>query len=118
MFFRRIAVAGVEGVRFDDAAVRNLGLEGFYHVPRQDVRAVLFARVDFDGRLAVNAFVDLLVQLNKVFGVDMLGVIDLGIGTGLLGCGRRFFAADDGGLSRGGQDIGFAQREAEGGTAG
>ena len=74
--------------------------------------------MDFDGRLAVNAFVDLLVQLNKVFGVDMLGVIDLGIGTGLLGCGRRFFAADDGGLSRGGQDIGFAQREAEGGTAG
>ena len=58
MFFSGIAVALIERVGFDDGAVRDLLLQRFDQLARQNVGAVLFAGVQLDGNLAVNAFVD------------------------------------------------------------
>ena len=58
MFFGGIAVALIERVGFYDGAVRDLLLQCFDQLARQNVGAVLFAGVQFDGNLAVNAFVD------------------------------------------------------------
>ena len=58
MFFGGIAVALIKSVSFYDGAVRDLLLQRFHQLARQNVGAVLFAGVQFDGNLAVNAFVD------------------------------------------------------------
>ena len=58
MLFGGIAVAMIEGVGFDNGAVRDLLLQCFDQLARQNVGAVLFTGVQFDGNLAVNAFVD------------------------------------------------------------
>ena len=58
MLFCGITVALIERVGFDDGAVRDLLLQCFNQLAWQNVGAVLFAGVQLDGNLAVNAFVD------------------------------------------------------------
>ena len=58
MFFGGIAVTLIQGIGFYNGAVRDLLLQCFYQLARQNVRAVLFSGVQLDGNLAVNAFVD------------------------------------------------------------
>ena len=53
-----IAVALIERVGFYDGAVRDLLLQCFDQLARQNVGAVLFAGVQLYSNLAVNAFVD------------------------------------------------------------
>ena len=58
MLFCGITVALIERVGFYDGAVGDLLLQRFDQLARQNVGAVLFAGVQFDSNLAVNAFVD------------------------------------------------------------
>ena len=53
-----ITVALIQGVGFYDGAVRDLLLQRFDQLARQNVGAVLFAGVQLYSNLAVNAFVD------------------------------------------------------------
>ena len=76
---RGVAVALVERVRFHDIAVRHLSLERLHHVAGQDVRAVLFARVQLDGHLAVNTLIDEPVQTDQMLCIDVLREIDSGM---------------------------------------
>ena len=81
----RVAVAHVERVRLDDRTFRNVLLEGFDHVARQNVRAVPFARVELDRDLPDDFAVHERVELFEVFGVDLARKVDL-----------RLFAAEVG----------------------
>lgn len=58
MLFGGIAVALIEGVGFYDGAVGDLLLQRFDQLARQNVGAVLFAGVQFDSNLTVNALIN------------------------------------------------------------
>ena len=58
MLFCGITVALIERVGFYDGAVGDLLLQRFDQLARQNVGTVLFASVQLNGNLAVNAFVD------------------------------------------------------------
>ena len=53
-------------------------LKRFHHVAGQNVRPMLLARVKFNGHFAVNAIVYAVVEFDEMFGIDMLGEINLG----------------------------------------
>ena len=61
MAFRRIAIAGVQRVRLYNSTVRNMSHKFLDHIPRQDIRAMLFTSMKLYGHLAVNALVNLVI---------------------------------------------------------
>ena len=77
-----VAVAFVEGIRFHNGAFGNCFLKRFDHVARQNVRAVLFAGVEFNGGFAVDGVVDFPIEGNEVRGVDVSREINFGVGVG------------------------------------
>ena len=84
--------------------------EGFDHIPRQDIRAVLFASMQFDGDLTVNAFVDFIVKGNEMSCVNMLGKVDLGPRTLTVILTGNFFSADNRRLGKALHDAGIKQK--------
>ena len=74
---RRIAVPFIERIGFDNRTVRDMGHKGFDHIPRQDIGAIFFAGMQFDGDFAINAFIDLIIKGNQMGRINMLGKVDL-----------------------------------------
>ena len=83
MLFGRKAVAFVKRVSFHDHGVRHRGLERLHHVSGQNVGTVLFAGVQLNGHLAVDAFVDAFIEIDQRLRVDLAREIHLGF------CARR-----------------------------
>ena len=75
------AVAFIERIGFYDIAVRHLGLEGFHHVPWENVWPVLLAGVQLDGGLAIDGFIDETVELDEMRRIDDFGEIYFGMGA-------------------------------------
>ena len=97
MLFGCKAIALIERVGFHDHGVRHRCLESLYHVTRQNVGTVLFARVQLDGHLAVDAFVDALVKVDQRLRVDFAREIHLGLCTRRIG--RYFLTSHHRGLT-------------------
>ena len=68
--FGRVPVALIERVRFDDRRIRNPRLEGLHHLARENIGAMAFARMELDCDPAGNVFVDKVVKLVEMLGVD------------------------------------------------
>ena len=79
MLFGRVAVADIERVRFNDRRIRNVLLESFDHVARENVRAVALARVKLDGDLADDFPVYERIELLEMLGVDLAREVDDGL---------------------------------------
>lgn len=77
--FRRVAAPVVKSVRFDDRALRNLRLKGANHRARKDVGTVPFASMKLDGHLSGDVFVDKLVELKQMLGIQVAREVDLAL---------------------------------------
>ena len=68
VFFGRVAVTFVEGVGFDDMGIRQVCFDQVFDpIPRDDVRSVRFAGVEFDGNFAFDRGADALVDFLQSF---------------------------------------------------
>ena len=78
MLFCGMAAALIQGVGLNQIAVWNGGLNGFDHRNRQDIRAVRFAGVPFDGDLAGDVLVDFIIYVNQSLRRDLGCEINFG----------------------------------------
>ena len=65
-----VAVAVIEGVRFDNRALRDACLQGLHHFARQDVGTVTLAGMELNGDLARQIVLDQVVEFIQVIRVD------------------------------------------------
>ncbi len=78
MIRRCVSLALVQGIGFHQSAVGNMLLQGFHHVPRQDVGAVRLAGMHLDGCLSGNTPIDPGIDLQQPVDTDIFRKKHLG----------------------------------------
>ena len=66
-----MAIPLIQCIGFHYAAVRNLSLKYPYHVTRQNIRPVLFSRVQFYCYFAITGFINSLIKTKQVLRINM-----------------------------------------------
>ena len=89
MTLRSVAVACIHGVRLHNGTIRHLSLEFLHHIPRKDVGAVLFSRMELQSHFSVNSLIHLPIEFDEMIRIDVLGEIDLGLAV----CASRYLPA-------------------------
>ena len=84
----RIAAARIQGIRLNDRALRHMCLESLHHIPRQDIRAMRLARMQLNRDLAINPFIDDVVQPDQMLRINMLRKIYPGTGAAFISLGN------------------------------
>ena len=65
-----LSSAAVQGIRFNDRAVRNGLLQSLNHVTRKNIGTVRFSGVQFDRHFPVNFFIDQVIKLDQRSGIN------------------------------------------------
>ncbi|MGA7831490.1 MAG: hypothetical protein WCA21_11055 [Terracidiphilus sp.] len=68
---RRVSLALIERVGFDQATIGNVLLQGSYHFARENVGTVRFAGMQLDGDLSTDCCIDLRIDSQQSIAIEV-----------------------------------------------
>jgi len=89
---RRVSLALIERVGFDQAAIGNVLLQGSYHFARENIGAVRFAGMQLDRDLSADCCIDLRIDSEQPIATEVASKEDVrfvSLRGGKSGCGAE-----------------------------